>query len=65
MGMAAILINAAEPFEQIVNTLSTRNLVKIAQAVSEKKNKKNTQFYMFIAQEQGQVTPRGQHFDCN
>ena len=39
MGMAAILFNDAEPFEQIVNTLSTegplRNLVKIAQAVSE------------------------------
>ena len=41
MGMAAILFNGAEQFEQIVNTLSTespmRNLVKIVQAISEKK----------------------------
>ena len=39
--MAAILLNGAEPFEQIVNTLSKEspvwNLVKIAQTVSEKK----------------------------
>ena len=46
MGMAATLFNGAEPFEQIVNTLSKEssmwNLVKIAQTVSEKtfKNKK-------------------------
>ena len=37
MGMAAILFNGAEPFKQILNTLSTEgpmwNLVKIAQAV--------------------------------
>ena len=41
MGIAAILFNGAEPFEQCVNTLSTEspmwNLVKIARAVSEKK----------------------------
>ena len=40
MGMTAILFRGAEPFEQIVNILSTegpmRNLVKIVQAVSEK-----------------------------
>ena len=45
MGMTPILFNGAEPFEQIVNTLSTQspigNLVKIAQAVSEKKTFKN------------------------
>ena len=37
MGMAAILFDGAEPFEQIGNTLLTEgpmwNLVKIAQAV--------------------------------
>ena len=42
MGMVAILINGAEQFEQIGNTLSAEgpmwNLVKIAQAVSEKNN---------------------------
>ena len=64
MGMAAILFNSAEPFEQIVNTLSTEgptwNLVKIAQAVSEKKTFKNhTILYMCIAQGQGQITPMG------
>ena len=37
MGMATVLFNGAEPFELIINTLSTEgpmwNLVKIAQAV--------------------------------
>ena len=41
MGMAAILFSGAEPFEQIINILLTEgprwNLVKIGQAVSEKK----------------------------
>ena len=47
MGMAAILFDGAEPFEQIGNTLLTEgplwNLVKItqAQAVKEKKTFKN------------------------
>ena len=40
MGMAVILLNGVEPFEQIVITLSTEgpigDLVKFAQAVSEK-----------------------------
>ena len=54
MGMAAILINGAEPFEKIVNTLSTKGLtwnqVKIVQAVSEKTVKNYTILYMYIAQ---------------
>ena len=41
MSMEAILFNGAEPFEQTDNTPSTEgplwNLVKIGQAVSEKK----------------------------
>ena len=45
MGMAAILFNDAEPFEQIHNTPSTEGLmcnqVKIGQAVSEKKTFKD------------------------
>ena len=45
MGMAAILFNDAEPFEQIDNTPSTEgrksNLVKLGQAVSEKKTFKD------------------------
>ena len=70
MGMAAILFNDIEPFKQIVNILSTEspmgNLVKIAQAISEKKTLKNyTILYMHIAQWQGQITPKGQNFDCN
>ena len=67
MGMAAILINSAEPFELIVNSLLTdglnRNMGKTAQAVSEKKTFKNyTILYMYIAQGQGQIVPRGQKF---
>ena len=41
MGMAAIVFNGAEPFEQIVNIPSTEgpmwNLKKMGQAVSETK----------------------------
>ena len=52
MDMAAILFNCAEPFEQIGNTLSTEgpiwNLVKIAQAVLEKKLLKNYNFFTCI-----------------
>ena len=58
MDMAAILFSCTEPFEHIGNTLltgcSTWNLVKTAQAVSEKKAFKNlTNLYMYIAQWQG------------
>ena len=45
MGMAAILFNDAEPFEQIDTTPRTEgpvwNLVKIGHAVSEKKTFKD------------------------
>ena len=58
MGMAAILFNGAEPFEQIVNIPSTEgpmwNLVKIGQVVSEKKTFKDFMIlYLYIAQGQG------------
>ena len=61
--MAAILFSDAEPFEQIINILSTEgpmwNLVKIVQAVSEKKTFKDfTILYMYITQGQGQITPK-------
>ena len=70
MGMATILFNGVEPFEQNGNILSTKgpmwNLVKIAQVVSEKKTfKKYTILYVFIAQGEGQITPRGQNFEYN
>ena len=53
MGMAAILYNCAEPFEQIVNMYI---LVKIGQAVSEKKAFKDFMIlYLYIAQEQRHV----------
>ena len=65
MGMAAILFNGAEPFEQIGSTLSTEetmwNLVKSAQAVSEKTFKNYTILDMYIAQGEGQITSRGQN----
>ena len=63
MGMAAILFNGAEPFEQIGNILSTEghmwNQVKTVQAVSEKKTFKDFKIlYMYRAQGQGQITPK-------
>ena len=55
MGMAVILFNGAQPFEQIVNIPSTEgpmwNLVKIGQAVSEKKMFKGSIFLKNIIQE--------------
>ena len=62
MGMAAILFNGAEPFEQMFNIPSTEgpvwNLKKMSQAVSEKKTFKDFMIlYLYIAQGQGQITP--------
>ena len=69
MGMAAILLHGAEPFKEIVNTLSTIGLMwnplKIAQAMFEKTFKKYTILYMYIAQGHWQITQRGQNFVCN
>ena len=70
MGMTAILFNDAELLEQSVNILSTEgpmwNLVKIGQVVSEKKTFKDFMvLYLYIAQGQGQITPRGQNSDPN
>ena len=70
MCMAAILLNGMEPFEQIFNTLSTKdpmwNLITIAQAISEENiYKNNTILYMYIAQGQEQITLRGQNFNCD
>ena len=64
------LQNVLKLFWQIGNNLSTEspmwNPVKIAPAVSEKKTFKNyTILYMYIAQGQGQITPRGQNVDNN
>ena len=58
MGIAAILFNGPEPFEQIVNILLTEgpmlNVVKTDQAVSEKNtSNRYTVSYMYIAQGQG------------
>ena len=57
--MAVILFDGAEPFGQIVNTLSTdgpmRNLMKVAQVVSEKKTFEN--YTILYMQEQGQIIP--------
>ena len=69
MGILAILFSGAEPFEQVVSTLSIEdrmwNLMKIVQAVSEEKFQNYTILYMYIAQGQWQITHRGQKFDCN
>ena len=62
MGMAAILFNGAEPFEQTVNILSKEgpmwNLVKTVEAVSEKTFNCFTILYMYRAQRQEQITPK-------
>ena len=63
-----ILFNGAEPFKDIVNTLLTEgpmwNLVKFAEAVSEKTFKNYTILYMYISQGEGADNPRGHNFDC-
>ena len=62
MGMAAILFDGAEPFEQIVNIPSIeglmQNLMKTSKAVPEKKTFKDFKIlYLHIALGQGQITP--------
>ena len=60
--MAAILLNCAEPFEQIHIPLigPMRNLVTTGQTVSENKAvKENMILYTYIAKGQGQITPGG------
>ena len=56
MGIVAMGFNGTEPFEQTYNNPSTEgpmwNLVKIGQAVWEKKTiKANTIIYIYIAQD--------------
>ena len=70
VNMAAILFSGAEPFEQTVKTSSTEgpmgNLVKIGPAVYAMKIYNDyIILYMYVAQGQGQITPRGQKFDYN
>ena len=62
-----ILFNSAEPFEQTDNIPSNRKRhVKSGENWSEKKTLKDyTILFMYIAQRQGQITPRGEQFDCN
>ena len=65
MGIAAILFNGAEPFKQIVSIFSMSH-VKSGENCSSRFREeiKNYTFY-YNAQGQGQITPRGQNFDCN
>ena len=64
-GMAAILLNDPEPFEQSVTIPLSEgpmwNLMKIGQVVLEKTFKDFMVFYLYKAQGQGQVTPRVQN----
>ena len=69
MGMAAILFNGVEPFEQIVKTPSAEgpmwNLAEIGQAVSDNNLFKDyTILYRQIGHRQRQITTRG-NFDCS
>ena len=67
MSMATILLNDSEPFEQSVNSPSTKcpwNLIKMCQVVSEKNTFKDFMvLYLYITQGQGRITPRGQNCD--
>ena len=70
MGMATILFNGTEPFEKKNITILSieglmSNLVKIVQAASEQTFKDFTILYIYIANEQGQITPKGQNCDGN
>ena len=62
MGMATILFNDAEPFEQSL-TPSTEgpmcNLVKIGKVVLEKTFTDFKVLYLYIVQGQGQITTSG------
>ena len=60
MGLSAILLNGVDPFDQIVNILSTEgpmwNLVKTVQAVSEKKKFKYfTILFIYTVQVSAQI----------
>ena len=64
MGMAANLLNDEESFKTNCQyPFDRRPQVKIAQVDSKKKTLHI--LYMYIAQGQGQITPREQNFDCN
>ena len=71
MGKAAILFNDAEPFEQIVNIPSTEGPMFVYSGENwpvglEKTTLKDVNvLYLYIAQGQGQITPRRQNFDPN
>ena len=63
MDMAAIMLNGAKLFYQIVNILSPegpmRNLMKIVPEASEKKTFKDfTIIYIFITPGQGKIIPK-------
>ena len=63
--------SVTKSYEQIVRTLSTegamQNLVKIAQAVSEKKRFKNYTFFLHLYSQSALLADntRGQNFDSN
>ena len=66
MSIAVILFNGAEPFQQIVNTLSTKgptwNLVKMLKGFQRRRRLKITQFIHVYSPEARQITRRGQNF---
>ena len=70
MGIATILFNNVEPFEQTVNKYPfNRRLhmksLKTGQVVSEKTFKDYMILNMYVAQGQGHITAKGHNFDCN
>ena len=69
MGMAASLFNGAEPFEEIAKILLSEGLCeiwwKLIKRFQRRRNSKIHNFIHVYSLRQGQVTPRGQNFDCN
>ena len=56
MGIVAILFNVSEPFEQFVNTLSIESVENWSNGF--RKEGVYMILYQYIAQRQGQITPR-------
>ena len=63
--MAAILFSGAEPVERIGNALSKKR-PHVKSGENQRRHLKITHFlYMYIAQGQEKIAPRGQNFDYN
>ena len=66
MAIVAILFSGTGPFKQIVSTFWQKAPCIIGENCSSSFSLKITKFFLHAySQGQGQITPRGQNFDCN